>query len=237
MALPKINDLPNYTVVIPSTGKTVKFRPYLVREEKTLLIASESQDMTLISNTILELINCCIVDPIDVKVLTPYDVEYLFTQIRAKSVGETTVVLYPCHSSECAHVNEVSINLTDIKVNSSSANKSIKLTDTVTIEMKHIPYYDYANRDIIDSESDTETLYKTVVYSIEAVCTEDERILVKDEPIEDVFDFVNDLKPHQFELLKEFIENNPTLSYDAHFTCEKCSQPNTIYLRGLSDFF
>ena len=114
MALPKLNDTPKYSVKIPSTQKTVRFRPFLVKEEKVLLLAMESDDTKDIVLAILDTISACVADNIDVKKLTTYDVEYLFTQIRAKSVGETTSVSIECES--CKEKNQVTVDINSIQV-------------------------------------------------------------------------------------------------------------------------
>src|SRR5210317_1903295 len=112
MALPKLNDTPKYDIVIPSTKANVKFRPFLVKEQKVLLIAMESQDQTQILNAIVDTIRACAQSDINVAKLTAFDIEYLFTKIRSKSVGEKATVAIKC--SECEHSNKVDVNLDKI---------------------------------------------------------------------------------------------------------------------------
>jgi hypothetical protein len=115
MALPKLNDTPKYDIVIPSTDKKVRYRPYLVKEEKVLMMAMESQDMNAILNAVVDTITACVQEPVEKDKLTIFDVEYMFTQIRAKSVGETSKVGIKC--KHCETSNEVGIDVSSIKIN------------------------------------------------------------------------------------------------------------------------
>ena len=129
MALPKLNDMPKYSVTIPSLKREVRIRPFVVKEEKILLVAMESQDPKQIAHAIIDTIESCVQDDIDTQKMTSYDVEYLFTQIRGKSVGETTNIGVNCPS--CEHQNEVTVNLSEIKIRGEIPNHKINLTDNV----------------------------------------------------------------------------------------------------------
>ena len=139
MALPKLNDMPKYSVTIPSSKQEVRIRPFVVKEEKILLIAMESQDPKQIANAILDTIVSCTEEQIDANSLTSYDVEYLFLQIRGKSVGEKSNVILKC--MECGHDNEVTIDLGDIKIEGNIPDKKIKITDQISLEMKPLVIY------------------------------------------------------------------------------------------------
>src|SRR6056300_818118 len=115
MALPKLNETPKYEVEIPSTGKTVRFRPYLVKEEKVLMMAFESGDQKAALRAIVDTIEACIVDKIDATNLATFDVEYLFTQIRSKSVGESSTLMIKC--KECEKQNEYKFDVSQVNVN------------------------------------------------------------------------------------------------------------------------
>ena len=112
--LPKLNNVPKYNVTIPSISKEVSVRPFLVKEEKIMLIALESQDPKQIAGGVLDTVKSCIIDDVDVNSLTSYDVEYLFLQLRCKSVGENAELLLKC--TNCQHENKVGVNLNDIKI-------------------------------------------------------------------------------------------------------------------------
>ena len=113
MALPKLNDAPKDEVIIPSTKQEIRFRPFLVKEQKILLMALETKDEKSVLSAITDTLTSCIIDDINISRLTSFDVEYLFTQIRAKSVGETANMIFKC--TECEAENEVDLKLDDIK--------------------------------------------------------------------------------------------------------------------------
>ena len=114
MALPKLNDKPKYEIVIPSTQEKVRYRPYLVKEEKVLMLAMESQDQLQMFEAIADTIEACLEEPINKRTLTSFDVEYLFINIRSKSVGENIKITLPCE--KCEHENELNIPLNDIVI-------------------------------------------------------------------------------------------------------------------------
>ena len=128
--LPKLNDVPGYDDIIPSTGQKIKFRPYLVKEEKILLLAMESQDTKTALNAIADTVVSCIHEDIDRRSLTVFDIEYLFLRIRSKSVGERSNLNLKC--SECGAYNEFTLNLEDIKLDIPKTNFKIKLTDQIS---------------------------------------------------------------------------------------------------------
>ena len=150
MALPKLNDAPKYDVIIPSTKQEIRFRPFLVKEQKILLMALETKDQKSILNAITDTLKSCIVDEINVSRLTSFDVEYLFTQIRAKSVGESTKIGFLC--TKCETENEVTIKLDDIKIDVPKKKMSVAINDQYTIDMKYPTYMSMLNENI-DSES------------------------------------------------------------------------------------
>ena len=236
MALPKLNDLPMYSVVIPSTGKGTRFRPYLVKEEKVLLIALESQDSKAMAEATLDLIEGCIEDQIDRKTLTSYDIEYLFLKIRSKSVGENTAVGLLC--TECEVQNDVDVDLDSVEVEFNATDSIIQLTKHVSVEMQHIPYAaSVSNEKLLNPESYAEFIFESVLCSVRAVMTEDERIDVADESKEDVIAFVETLTTEQFNKMRAFVESAPAISKKVEFTCSECGHENKFELRGLADFF
>jgi len=134
MALPKLNSSPKYEMTIPSSNARVNFRPFLMKEEKTLMIAMESQDPKTIMNSLLDTINACVVDKVNENKLTSFDVEYMFLQIRSKSVGETAKVGVKC--SHCEHLNEIDVNLDEIKVDVPEVEKILTLDENCLIVSK-----------------------------------------------------------------------------------------------------
>jgi len=238
MALPILsNDKPMYEVVVPSSQQALKFRPFLVKEQKSLLIAYESQDMKQILNAMLNCIETC-VHGINVKDLATFDVDYLFTQVRAKSVGETSTILSACVN--CNEQNEVKINLEDVKMNASEIKtKVIPITDTINVEMKY-PTYDDMLRNPNYMKKDgtqTELLFESIVSCMYAVQTGDDNIIISQEPREEIEKFVNSLTNDQLTKITEFVESMPAMSHEQKFTCKKCQHENTVELKGLQDFF
>ena len=232
MALPKLNNVPKYEVVIPSTQQTVRFRPYLVKEEKVLMLAMESQDTQQALNAVVDTIESCVEDGIDKSKLTTFDVEYLFTRIRAKSVGEGAKVNLKC--SECETPNEMIIPIEEIKVDVPDISNKVSITDDIHITLKWPRYNDIM--DLNDFKSQTEMTFKMIIRCMESIETGDERIMVKDEPESEVVEFIESLNSEQFGKIREFVEAMPQLKHKIEFTCINCKHKNEIELQGMNDF-
>jgi len=238
MALPRLkNDVPRYEMTVPSTEEVVKFRPFLVKEQKVLLVAIESKDNKQILNSMLDSISSCVPN-VKLDDLSTFDVDYMFTQIRSKSVGETSTVMHAC--IKCNEENEVKIKLDDIKVNIPQNWKNtteVKISDDITVELKFPTYKDVSSIDFNEDTPDTEVLMDTVRACMKAVKTDDEYILIKDETKEEVENFINSLTNQQLEKITEFATNSPKLSHTQMYECKKCKTENKIELNGLQDFF
>jgi hypothetical protein len=233
MALPKINEVPKYFLEIPSTEKKLAYRPFLTKEQKILLIAMESQDQENILGAITDIIQTCVLEDIDIKQLTTFDVEYLFTQIRSKSVGETSKIGMKC--SECETANEISINLEEIKVNKDNVPSNIiKLNDKYTLKLKY-PNYLFTLKTTADSF--TENMILLIVGCLDALMTEEEHISFKDETEADILDFIDSMTTTQFEEVLTFANGIPKLEHKVEFVCENCQHQNHGTLRGINDFF
>jgi hypothetical protein len=234
MALPRLNDTPKYELVIPSTQKSALYRPFLVKEQKVLMMASESQDKKAILRAITDTINACVED-IDVTSLTTYDVDYIFTMIRTKSVGETSELNISC--AECAHDNAVKVNLDNIEVKGEIRSNVVPLTDTINITMKH-PSYEYLmNNTIKDDASTTEIMMNLIATCLDTVQDDEEMTKISDEPIEEVKAFIDALTTEQFTKITDYLEGIPTIELDISFDCEECNHHNERKLKGLEDFF
>jgi len=238
MALPQLkNDVPKYEMTIPSTGQIVKYRPFLVKEQKVLLVAFESKDNKQILNSMLECLSTCVPDT-KIADLATFDVDYMFTQVRSKSVGETSTLMHACE--ECNEENEVKIKLDSIKVKIEEGWKDIvevKISEDITIELKYPSYRDISLMSNNDDTSDTEMLMDTISACMKAVKTENEYLLIKDEPKEEVDKFINSLTNAQLEKIMNFAQNAPALTHVHTYKCEKCNEENNITLKGLQDFF
>ena len=236
MALPRLNETIKYNTKIPSTGQEIRYRPFLIKEEKVLLLAMESQDSKMILNSILDTIAACVDEEINFSTLPVFDIEYIFLQIRSKSVGENSDVKIKCKS--CSEYNDISINLEDIKITVPKKKKIIELDTNISLEMKYPSIVDVMNSGILEaSMSETERTFESIGMCIEAVLTEEERLLLSDEPKEEIDNFINSLNTKQYNEVKKFVDRLPQLRHKVEFDCEKCEEHNTINLRGTDDFF
>ena len=234
MALPKLNTSPKYEMVIPSSKQTVRYRPYLVKEEKVLLMAFESNDSSQAMNAIIDTILVCIDEDVKRETLTTFDVEYMFTQIRSKSVGETSKVNVKCE--KCETLNAVTINLAEVELDTpESVNNEIQLTPEVSIELSYPSADSLIN---IDKEAtNAEKILATIVASIDVIKTEEERVSTKDVTKQEVEEFVDGMTGEQFSNLAEYVKNIPTLKENVEFVCENCGHHNSRELVGFTDFF
>ena len=238
MALPKLNNTPYYDVVIPSTGEKTKYRPYLVKEEKVLLIASESTDTQTISEAMLDIVSEC-VEAADRNKLTTFDLDYLFIQLRTKAVGESSEILLTCNDEDCLKPNEVKINLTDAKIDVPEDKKNmIKLGDEITVELKYPTYYNLVTDKILEhAETNTEIIYQTVLLCLDKLHLKDEIMNFADEPVEDIVNFIGSLSPDQFSKLSNFTNTIPIVKQEVKFKCTTCGHENEQVLNGTSSFF
>ena len=237
MALPRLNDNPQYELKIPSSQQVVKFRPFLVKEQKVLLIAYESQDRKQILSAMLDTIGVCISEPIDIKKLSTFDVDYMFTMIRSKSVGETTDILIQC--SDCDTQNEVKVKLDDIEVPVEKQEMLIPINDKMNVRMKY-PNYDFFlnNNTLLDStKTQSEIILSMIVGCLESIETEEERINLIDESEEEILGFLESLTTAQFDKISNFVLNIPAMEHDLAFKCVSSGKDNKRKLKGLEDFF
>ena len=232
MALPVLNETPKYTLTIPSTGKKVKFRPYLIKEEKVLLLASQNQDLGGIMGAVLDTIEACVTDPLDRRKLTTFDIEYMFLKIRSKSVGEIAEVGLKCQSDDCSATTKVGVNLEEIECRKGQRDKVIQLDEKISVQMK---YPSYSQIEFSDDEQ--ELGFQILASSIEAVMTDEERIDMEEEDPADVRRFLEQMNREQFDALSQFIEDMPQVKEDVNWVCETCGHNNHITLKGMSDFF
>ena len=232
MALPKLNDLPSYSLTIPSSKRNLTFRPFLVKEQKILLMAMESQDNDQILQAISDTLKSCITEDITDRELATFDIEYLFTQIRSKSVGETTKLNLAC--SSCETNNETQVNLSEIAVELTQ-DKVIKLNDTYSLEMRYPSYYDVSKIEAKDS-STTDEIIQLSKLCLDKILTEDEQISVVEESDEEIQSFIESLTTDQFYKIVAFVMNLPKLTKTVSFKCTNCEKDNEIIVEGLANF-
>jgi len=233
MALPKLNSNPNYKTTIPSTGQKISFRPYLVKEEKVLMIAFETGAQVDALNAIVDTIEVCIKEKVNVRELTTFDIEFLFTQIRAKSVGEKSTIVMKCTS--CDHGNEYEVDLSKVKVSESKEGSNlIKLTDDVSIKMKYPAYGEVLSADLDAGEM--EVGFAMLVKCIDSIITEEECIDASTVSDSDLSEFLDSMSSSQFQQVSAFLRDMPSLQHNVKFLCDKCGHPNDMLLKGIQDF-
>lgn len=235
MALPKLNDSPKYDLVIPSSKQKVRYRPYLVKEEKVLMMAMESQDMNSILNAVVDTIVSCVQDSIERDKLAMFDVEYMFTQIRSKSVGETSKVSIKC--KHCEEANEVEADLSSIKIEVPDIDNMIEVTPEITLEMKYPSYNDIISLGLSDQKSIATNAFLMIGKCIAAIHTEEERIDTKDVSTSELEEFIDSMTKDQFQKVSSYIEMMPRIEHDLNFDCISCGKHNEIKLQGMTDFF
>jgi DNA-directed RNA polymerase subunit M/transcription elongation factor TFIIS len=238
MALPKLAT-PQHNLKVPSTGKTVKYRPYLVKEEKILMMAMESDSEVEMINAIKNVIESCTNGDLTDKDLTMFDLEYFFAQLRGKSVGEHSKVLVPC--SNCDHRQESSIDVSQATVTGIPEKESdyIKtINEEVKIKLKYPNISSVVS--VLESSknlSDIDLAYKFIANSIAEVYYGEEIYDASEQTEKELQEFVESMSSQQFSEIRNFIENAPTVSITHEFKCSSCGHDNTLELKGLSDFF
>jgi hypothetical protein len=234
MALP-ILESPKYTVEIPSTKKAVEYRPFLVKEEKILLMAQESKDSREMLNAMKDIIRACTFEKVDVNALTSFDLEYVFLKLRSKSVGEVSHVNIRC--SSCEAPNPVAINLDEIAVKfDDSVSKTIMITDVVGVNMRYIRVKDMSAL-TDDKKSQGDLINDVVIASIESIFDAEKVYPVENSSKPELITFINSLNRAQMQKIEAFITAAPALKQTVQFKCKNCGHDNTLELAGTQAFF
>jgi hypothetical protein len=237
MALP-LNSTPVYTLTVPSTGKKLKFRPFLIKEEKTLLIAQQSEDTAVMVESLKEVIQSCIKDEVDVNALATFDLEYIFTQIRSKSVGEIIELMMLCDTcTDDKAVAKVSIDLTKLQVEKNPEHKAkIHLYQDVGIVMKY-PTLDILKKMENVNTNDLDEVFNIIVDCIDYIYNTEEVFQAKEQTNQELLDFLNNLSSDQFAEVQKFFETMPKLKHEIDYVCPVCSKEHHKVLEGLNSFF
>tara|TARA_A100001011_G_scaffold294273_1_gene306363 strand:- start:11733 stop:12452 length:720 start_codon:yes stop_codon:yes gene_type:complete len=238
MPLPKIAT-PTYELVLPSSDRKIKYRPFLVKEEKILIIAMESEDQKQITNAIKSVINNCIITRgIKVDKLSTFDIEYLFLNIRGKSVGENVEVLITCPDDEKTQV-PVMIPLDEIKIQKHpDHNKDIKLDDNLILRMKYPSLSEFikSNFDLTGGIGVQES-FDLIISCIDQIYNEEESWTSADCTKKEMIDFLDQLNSKQFKEIENFFDTMPKLSHTVKVTNPETKVKSDIVLEGLSSFF
>ena len=238
MPLPKIAT-PTYELVLPSSNKKIKFRPFLVKEEKILIIAMESQDTTQIANAVKDVISHCIISRgIKVEKLSTFDIEYLFLNIRGKSVGEDIEVMVTCPDDGKTQV-PTSINIDSIKViTSDDHEKDIKLDDQYTLRMKYPSLNEFIKNNFASAtDMNVDDTFDLIASCIDQVYSEEESWTSADCTKKELKQFLEQLDSKQFKAIEKFFETMPKLSHTVKVINPNTKVESEIVLEGLQNFF
>ena len=237
MPLPKINT-PTYELSLPSNGKKIKYRPFLVREEKILIMALETENQKQITDAVVEILDACIMTRgVKVQNLATFDIEYIFLNVRSKSVGETINVNIICPDDEKTSV-EIPIDLESIKVKKDKSHTNIvKIDDNLSLKLKY-PSMDQFIESNFESTDDTiKNTMKVITSSIDMIFSEEESWNASESTEKELEDFIEQLNSKQFQTIEKFFDTMPKLSHRVKVTNPKTNVESTVILEGLAAFF
>lgn len=236
MSLPKIN-VPLHELTIPSSGKKIKYRPFVVKEEKLLLLAMESENTQEMTDAIIQIINNCVQSKIDVEQLSTFDIEYIFLNVRAKSVGEVLEFAITCPDDNQTQV-EVEINIDDIKVQKSDAHTdTIDLGNGYLIKMKYPTMKYIMNKKNLDTKSVVENTFDYAVDCIDKIYNKEEVWESENSTRKEMEEWVEGLEPKQYEKLQDFFNTMPKLKHTVPITNPVTGVKSDVTIEGLANFF
>ena len=242
--LPKI-DVPIYNVKLLSTGKSLRFRPFTVKEEKLFLMANEGEDLTTVVDTIKQILNNCILDEFDIDSLPLFDIEHLFLNIRARSIGEVVNLKYKCNNDvldeetkeekKCNNVVQIDLNVLDIHPEKQEGHTNkIQITEKLGIVMKY-PNFETLKK--FKDVSEADSIIKMAVNCIDYVYDADKIYYAKDSQEEDLIEFIESMQSKDLEKIKNFFDTMPKIKKDVDFKCNKCGHEEKIEVEGIQNFF
>jgi len=240
MALPKI-DTPIYEIELPLSKKQIRFRPFLVKEQKNLLMAMESDDSDTIERNIRQVLhNCTLTENVNIDKLPVVDIEYYFLHLRARSIGEIVEGEYICNNlvedKTCGGKMKTAFNLLDINVQISEEHKDvIQLTNNVSMKLKY-PEFSLVQK-LKNKESAVDIAFEVIADSIEYVFDGEQYYYGNETPREELIQFLESLNQAQFAQLESFFDNLPLISKKVEMKCGKCGFNHTLNMEGLESFF
>ena len=239
MPLPKVST-PTFDLVLPSNGKKIKYRPFLVREEKILIMALESEDMKQITNAVVQILSACILTRgVKIENLATFDIEYLFLNVRAKSVGENVEVNITCPDDDKTSV-QVSIDIDTIKVQKDEKHKStIKLDDNLSIKLKYpsLDQFIESNFEAGDEKDNINNTLSMITSCIDMIYNEEESWNGSDSTKKELGEFIDQLNTKQFKMIEDFFTTMPKLSHKVKVTNPQTKVESEVVLEGLAAFF
>ena len=236
MPLPKIVT-PSFELTLPSTGKKIKYRPFLVKEEKILILAIESNSMKDITRAIKDILkNCILTKDIKVDELPTFDIEYLFLNIRARSIGESIDLVITCPDDEKTKVNS-KIYIDEIEVKKNDEHDiNIKIDDTYTMKMKYPSLDQFIDENFV-FEGQSDNSFEIIASCIDMVYSEEEAWEAKDCSKKELLEFVEQLNSMQFKQIEKFFDTMPQLSHEIEVENPNTKVKSTVKLEGLASFF
>lgn len=238
MALPKLESV-TYNLTVPSSGTDVRYRPFVVKEEKVLLTALESNDATQISRAMRDIVRTCTFNEVPVEKLAMFDLEYIFLKLRAKSVGENADIGIKCSNTECEHMNPIEVSIDQVEVaGNPKLEETIQLTDSIGVTVK-APTVERTETLLKGSKitSELDLVISLIIASIVSIYDKDSVYPAVDYTAEELNEFIDSLNKEQFSKLQNFFENFPKLKKEVSFTCTECGTEQNQTLEGLTDFF
>lgn len=242
--LPKI-DVPIYEAKLISTGEVIKFRPFLVKEQKLFLMASESAETKDTVSVIKQVLNNCIISDVKVDSLPTFDLEYLFLHLRARSVGEVVSLKFNCNNTVqdeknqdkvCGNLVKIDVNLLEIEPTlNKEHNKKIEITSKLGIVMKH-PTFDLASK-LESSQGGVNSLVDIIIDCIDYIYDEDTLHYLKTTPREEFVEFIDNLQQKDLEKIQNFFDTMPKMIKKLEFKCSKCNYEEEIRVEGIQSFF
>ena len=234
MALPK-QSTPKYSCILPSDGKEVEYRPFLVQEQKSLLIAQEQEDDKAMFSAVQDLIEACTYGKLKSTQLAVIDMEYLFLKIRAKSVGETVNLQVTCQDPKCDGHGEVVINLDDVEVVGDEPENKIMINDEIGIELR---YPRIGDIDLINSEEGSMTQTLEMLKRCMVTVFDQENVYpTSDSSTQELDEFVNTLSMSQMEMISEYFGSIPQLKKEVKSECVQCGKDINTTIQGMNNFF
>jgi hypothetical protein len=245
MALPKI-DVPTYETKLISSGKIVKYRPFLVKEQKLFLMAAQSTDEKETVDVVKQVLNNCILSEIDVDDLPTFDLEHLFMQLRARSVGEVVNLKYNCNNiikddkgeeKVCGSLVKFDLNILDIKPTIDEKHSSkIEISDKLGIMMKY-PTLSLINGVTNLKDEDIDTVLNVIVSCIDYIYDEEQMYYAKDSTKEELLEFIENLQQEDMEKIQLFFNTMPKITKTLDFKCKKCGYEEEVMVQGIQNFF
>ena len=236
MPLPII-EVPTYTLSLLSTNEEIQYRPFLVKEEKILLIAMESENENESIKAVKQIVKNCVISDIDIDTLPMIDLEYIFIQLRAKSIGEKSDVSFNCQKEGCSNIIHTSIKLDEINIiRHEDHTNRIPITDKIGIIMKYPSFSSYSKYSL-NKESEAKNYFNLLIDCVDSIYDEDQVYSHRDISRSEIVVFIEQLTQQQTKKIKKFFDTTPKIHKEITIKCDKCGEEKKIVLENFSDFF